>query len=246
MKNLMKLPVLAFATALLMTAQSCDDKKEIKPEFAFKTPEEASLTLHHGETHFLQFSGRDQNSLDFSVEDTLVAKIASDGLVTGGLVGTTAFTVKQGNESLKGAVEVEPRVETIVEPIFIPRKTTRKMVEQYEKRKFSKEIPFGVDDVLLLYKGDRDEVKNIIYIHNTTSDYVKQAIVTLNSVENYTALKTLDFLKERYKLIKIDSELTDPLGNPCPIFARNGKIVKPAFMMGAPAILYQEADETEK
>ena len=43
-----------------------------------------------------------------------------------------------------------------------------------------------------------------------------------------------------------DEELTDPLGSPCPIFNRDGKVVKPTFVMGAPAIFYQESEDTEK
>lgn len=167
-------------------------------------------------------------------------------MVKAGLVGTTDYIVTQGEEELRGTIVVKPLVETIVEPLFIPYKTTREMVEKYEKREFSKEILFGVDDVLLVYKGEKEEIKNVIYIYNQTKNYVKQVIVTLASTENYTDLKVLDFLKERYRFIKYDEELTDPLGSPCPIFNRDGKVVKPTFVMGAPAIFYQESEDTEK
>ncbi len=237
------LSLFAFAIALLSVAlQSCDKDDEVKNVLTFKTEQEATLTMHHEETHKLEFDGRDGSNLKFVIKDTLVAKIANDGTVTAGLVGKTDYTVTQADVTLKGNVTVEPTVFSFDEPIFTPHKTTRKHLEENEKRTFSSEIPFGEDDLLLVYKGEKEGIKNIIYIYNVTGDYVKQAIVTLADKDYYTGLNVLKFLQERYQFTAYDNEMTDPLGNPCPIFMRDGKTIKATFVMGSPAVFYQDSE----
>lgn len=245
MKHLLLKSCCVGALCATLSLTGCDSPQE--KNFRFASASSEKMVLHHGETRPVELQGVPEGILpEWSVQNQEIATIDAQGLVTAGLVGSTEFFVKIPSEQpLQGSVVVEPRYQSYIEPLYTGEKVTREMIEKYETRTLEKTQPFTENSILIRYKGEKEEIKRVVYIYNEKENFVEQAYVELANKEVYTKLRCYDFLEERYKIFDTDPKEKAPDGQPATRFRRNNIQVKPMSLFNNTtfAIFYQDPNK---
>lgn len=237
------LQILLSSCIALLALTACHSTPK---DLAFASREEQDVQLFHQESRTIKLNQPNQAGMTWNIDDTEVATISPEGVIMGGLLGKTSFHVTLNGKTLTGSVTVKPKYSSYIEPLF-GEKISRKMVEAYEKeqkRTFYKEMLFGADQQLLIYKSEGTPVKRITYIYLPAKDQILQAMVELQSKDVYNEIHIAEFLSERYHFVKKDTEgMKDINNNPSSIYQRGKVVLKDRQVGGAPVIAYQFAEE---
>jgi len=174
-----KLFVLAFVAVFIISACS-DDKDDI-------TLSKNKVSLYAEETEKITAS----ESVTWETESEFVAKVKSDGTITGNHVGKTIIVANSKNGSGKCEVEVIPRYNTYTNPVF-EFGASKSSIKSKEKRTLDEE-----DTNSLVYNPENNKIIGVVY---SFKDGKLEGIGV--GVKYAYSLEATDFLIERYQVVE--------------------------------------------
>lgn len=181
-------------TAMVLTGCS---KEDVKPPMSIKNND---LSIHHDGTVKLIVENAAE-AVTYSSENELIAEVSDDGIVTGGVKGSTKITVKSGQETAICNVTVETLINYIPEPNMQfgqSRTVIKNAVKSDGEVIFDDESMYAqsrfVDgsEFLYIYLFEDDKLQVSIFAFETTSktisviaDFLLERYIAVSSTKTY-------------------------------------------------------------
>lgn len=185
--NMRKILFMMALTAMVLSGCS---KEDVKPPMSIKNND---ISISHEKTEKLIVENAVE-AITYSSENELIAEISDDGIVTGGVKGSTKITVKSGQETAICNVTVETLINYIPEP-NMQFGQSRTVIQNAIKS----DGEVIVDDESLLQRRHVNG-SDFIYIYMFENDKLKISAFAFETTSK-TISVIADFLLERYIVV---------------------------------------------
>lgn len=174
---------------LAVTVLSCS-KEESVPQMTVKNKE---LVLFHDETETLVVENA-KDIVTYTPENKFIAKVSSDGIVTGGVRGETNILVLSANETVSVKVTVATLINFIPEPYLKFGQSFDAVKNELDK---NGEVTVSDGNLIQMYTIDGEECPYIYLFENGKMVSCGFMIETLSK----TTGSIVEFLLERYIVV---------------------------------------------
>lgn len=190
--------------SLLFLLTACSKKGGDNPTPASITLDATDVSLHYDETH--QFSLKQGNNnisasaYTWTSSDVNIGTVDANGAFTAKKIGTTTIRATKGGDAFESQVTVVP-YSTICKEPYWDFSDNISSTKGKETRTLASQTSTG-----LIYTGENDKVRNIMYLYDATSGKMTAAAILFT---NTTAVvdESSKFFKERYTYVGVSGSV---------------------------------------